>query len=130
MRICTFVTYMKPPCGLLQAAEAGHYDGTPAGLYQGLKSLEDGGIPPRLLIIDDGWQSTDVDAPLRQTVSQRLRLSQSMPELDETEGEFIEAELEMLQMSARNIPAGSSLGAPPLLHSLPPSIRSPRHSSY
>ena len=81
-----------------------------AGLYQGLKSLADGGIPPRLLIIDDGWQCTDVDANLRQTTSQRLRLAESMPELDETEGEFIEAELEMLQMSARNIPAGSNLG--------------------
>ena len=83
---------------------------TPAGLYQGLKSLADGGIPPRLLIIDDGWQCTDVDANLRQTTSQRLRLAESMPELDETEGEFIEAELEMLQMSARYIPAGSNLG--------------------
>lgn len=80
------------------------------GLNQGLQSLVDGGIPPRLLIIDDGWQSTDVDASLRQTTSQKLRLTQSMPELDETEGEFIEAELEMLQMSARNIPAGTALG--------------------
>ena len=88
----------------------GHDNHINAGLYQGLKSLADGGIPPRLLIIDDGWQCTDVDASLRQTTSQRLRLAESMPELDETEGEFIEAELEMLQMSARNIPAGSSLG--------------------
>ncbi len=51
-----------------------------------------------------------MDAPLRQTTSQKLQLSQPMPELDETEGEFIEAELEMLQMSARNVPAGSTLG--------------------
>ena len=63
-----------------------------------------------MLIIDDGWQSTDVDAELRQPVSQKLRLAEPMRELDETQGEFIEAELEMLQMSARDVPAGSTLG--------------------
>ena len=51
-----------------------------------------------------------MDAALRQPVSQKLRLAEPMRELDETQGEFIEAELEMLQMSARNVPAGSTLG--------------------
>lgn len=81
-----------------------------AGLHQGLQALNDGGIRPKLLIIDDGWQSTDLDSDLREDVSTKLRLSEPNVELDETQGEFIEAELEMLQMSARNIPAGSTLG--------------------
>ena len=81
-----------------------------AGLHIGLQSLVNGGIQPKLLIIDDGWQSTDVDAELRQPVSKKLRLSEPMPELDETESEFIEAELEMLSMTARDVSAGSSLG--------------------
>ena len=51
-----------------------------------------------------------MDAALRQPVSQKLRLAEPMRELDETQGEFIEAELEMLQMSARDVPAGSTLG--------------------
>ena len=37
-----------------------------AGIAQGLKSLAAGGTPPRLLIIDDGWQQTDVDPRYRQ----------------------------------------------------------------
>lgn len=84
--------------------------GLPVGLHIGLQSLVNGGIQPKLLIIDDGWQSTDVDAELRQPVSQKLRLSEPMPALDETESEFIEAELEMLSMTARDVSAGSSLG--------------------
>ena len=103
---------LLPLCTLIGRFAA--FNPLTAGLNQGLQSLVEGGVPPRLLIIDDGWQSTDVDASLRQTTSQKLRLAQSMPELDETEGEFIEAELEMLQMSARNIPAGTALGM--LLH--------------
>jgi hypothetical protein len=31
-----------------------------------------GGVPPRLLIIDDGWQSTDLDAPLRPPTSEAV----------------------------------------------------------
>ena len=90
-----------------------------AGLHQGLQALNDGGIHPKLLIIDDGWQSTDLDSELREDVSKKLRLSEPNAELDETQGEFIEAELEMLQMSARNIPAGSTLGIFLLFAELP-----------
>ena len=39
---------------------------TLAGLHEGVKSLVEGGAPPGFLIIDDGWQCTDVDEPLRQ----------------------------------------------------------------
>ncbi|KAI7843001.1 hypothetical protein COHA_003334 [Chlorella ohadii] len=42
-----------------------------AGIAEGLKSLQAGGTPPRLLIIDDGWQVTDVDSPYRQIAAQR-----------------------------------------------------------
>ncbi|PSC71477.1 raffinose synthase [Micractinium conductrix] len=36
-----------------------------AGLSAGLSSLAAGGAPPRFLIIDDGWQRTDVDKEFR-----------------------------------------------------------------
>ena len=39
---------------------------TGTGLHEGLRSLIAGGAPPGFLIIDDGWQCTDVDEPLRQ----------------------------------------------------------------
>lgn len=42
---------------------------TLVGLHEGVKSLVDGGAPPGFLIIDDGWQCTDVDEPLRQVLS-------------------------------------------------------------
>lgn len=34
--------------------------------------MKEGGVPPRLLIIDDGWQSTDLDAPLRPPTSEAV----------------------------------------------------------
>eukprot|EP01018_Ginkgo_biloba_P037086 Gb_07183 [translate_table: standard] len=33
----------------------------PVGVWQGVKDLVDGGCPPRFLIIDDGWQSINLD---------------------------------------------------------------------
>lgn len=36
-----------------------------ADLQKGLKALVDGGAPPKVLIIDDGWQQTDVDPEFR-----------------------------------------------------------------
>ena len=89
---------------------SGQHATNSVGLHQGLQSLNDGGVSPKLLIIDDGWQATDIDSELREDVSKKLRLPEKNVELDETQGEFIEAELEMLQMSARSIPAGSALG--------------------
>jgi len=35
------------------------------GIREGLASLVSGGAPPRLLVIDDGWQQTDVDPEYR-----------------------------------------------------------------
>lgn len=63
-----------------------------------------------MLIIDDGWQCTDVDPPLRDPTKRPPGLP-SNTAIDE----FYDAELEMLRMGARDIPGGSSLGALPLL---------------
>lgn len=89
-----------------------------AGLHEGLARLVQGGVPPRLLIIDDGWQCTDVDPPLRPPMPD-LPLPKKVAErvqetLLSTKDEFVEAELEMLYMGTKDIPAGSELGpAPP-----------------
>ncbi|CAL8470414.1 g9956 [Coccomyxa elongata] len=81
------------------------------GLHEGLRSLIAGGVPPGFLIIDDGWQCTDVDEPLRHAVMQTMMKQLNMPEAEETSDEFIEAELEMLSMGAKGIPQGTALGA-------------------
>lgn len=38
-----------------------------SGIQEGLKSFTDGGVCPKFLIIDDGWQQTDVDEPYRSS---------------------------------------------------------------
>lgn len=40
-----------------------------AGVEAGLQSLVAGGAPPRFLIIDDGWQRTDVDPQYREAAA-------------------------------------------------------------
>lgn len=85
----------------------------PAGLHEGLRTLTEGGVPPRFLIIDDGWQCTDVDAPLRKPMTSKLLMSPEMREsMAQTEDEFIEAEYQMLNMIARSLPPSSSAGEP------------------
>eukprot|EP00775_Hariotina_reticulata_P012148 gene12148-12286_t len=42
------------------------------GLVEGLSSLAAGGVRPRLLIIDDGWQLTDVDPPYGKAPTAQL----------------------------------------------------------
>ncbi|KAA8523507.1 hypothetical protein F0562_009930 [Nyssa sinensis] len=41
--------------------DAFYTDVTSEGVKQGLESLEKGGIPPKFVIIDDGWQSVGMD---------------------------------------------------------------------
>ncbi|XP_030523184.1 probable galactinol--sucrose galactosyltransferase 1 [Rhodamnia argentea] len=41
--------------------DAFYTDVTADGVKQGLESLEKGGVPPRFVIIDDGWQSVGMD---------------------------------------------------------------------
>ena len=82
-----------------------------AGLHEGLKTLSDGGVPPKFLIIDDGWQCTDVDVPLRKPMTSRMMMLKEMEEsMNATQDEFIDAELEILARSARNLPPSSSAG--------------------
>ena len=79
-----------------------------AGLHDGLQSLVAGGVPPRFLIIDDGWQCTDVDMRFRKPITTR-----SVPKLDEirqASDEFYDAELEVLSSAARDIVPSSSAG--------------------
>lgn len=71
-----------------------------------------GGVPPRFLIIDDGWQCTDVDVRFRQPPTSR-----SVPKLKEIQqasDEFFDAEIEMLSSAARDIAPSSSAGIHPL----------------
>ncbi|KAF3453252.1 hypothetical protein FNV43_RR03692 [Rhamnella rubrinervis] len=42
--------------------DAFYTDVTSEGVKQGLDSLEKGGIPPKFVIIDDGWQSVSMDS--------------------------------------------------------------------
>lgn len=41
--------------------DAFYTDVTTEGMKQGLESFEEGGIPPKFVIIDDGWQSVSMD---------------------------------------------------------------------
>ncbi|WP_348243384.1 Sip1-related alpha-galactosidase, partial [Salmonella enterica] len=41
--------------------DAFYTDVTEEGVKQGLESFEIGGIPPKFVIIDDGWQSVGMD---------------------------------------------------------------------
>lgn len=83
------------------------------GLHEGLKTLSDGGTPPKLLIIDDGWQCTDVDVPLRKPMTSRMLMIEEMREsMEGTQDEFIDAELEWLARGAKDLPPSSSAGSP------------------
>ena len=82
------------------------------GLHEGLKTLSDGGTPPKLLIIDDGWQCTDVDVPLRKPMTSRMLMIEEMREsMEGTQDEFIDAELEWLARGAKDLPPSSSAGS-------------------
>ncbi|XP_020101334.1 stachyose synthase-like [Ananas comosus] len=47
----------------------------PAGVWHGLKELAEGGVEPRFLIVDDGWQSVNLDGqPPDEDAARRLVL--------------------------------------------------------
>lgn len=91
-----------------------------AGLQEGLRALHRGGIRPGMLIIDDGWQCTDVDKALRDPSARKPPVLPGGPDNTAID-EFYDAELEMLRMGAKDIPGGSSLGAYPVKQSMQPS---------
>lgn len=75
-----------------------------AGLDEAVRGLKSRGTPPRWLIIDDGWQCTDVDAAFRKDP---LRLG----EADRGREAFVEGEVESLEFVARGVPAAGPTGA-------------------
>uniref|UniRef100_A0A061S594 galactinol--sucrose galactosyltransferase n=1 Tax=Tetraselmis sp. GSL018 TaxID=582737 RepID=A0A061S594_9CHLO len=62
------------------------------GLHEGVRSLCDGGVPPKLVILDDGWQSTEIDAELR---------GHHMQALDETQ--VLRSQHSLLQHEAEEL---------------------------
>ncbi|KAJ6980533.1 hypothetical protein D5086_022697 [Populus alba] len=49
--------------------DAFYTDVTAEGVKQGLESFEKGGIPPKFVIIDDGWQSVGMDPTAIETLA-------------------------------------------------------------
>jgi len=100
------------------------------GLMEGVRSLSAGGVPPKMVIIDDGWQSTDLDAEFRGWQDPRAAISATLRErlrrlggsMDGNEEAFrravkelarelyIEGESEMISAVLRDVPAGSATG--------------------
>ena len=64
------------------------------GLTEGLSSLQAGGVNPKLLIIDDGWQMTDVDpdynAPMTVQVVESIKAEGTAKELLDDAKELLE----------------------------------------
>ena len=44
-----------------------------SGLSEAVQSLSSGGTPPRWVVIDDGWQCTEVDEPYRNIPTEQLK---------------------------------------------------------
>ncbi len=84
----------------------------PPGIATGLQSFADGGIRPKWLIIDDGWQLTDVDSEFRTPPTAKLlhELGLVVPGAAEAADAFVEAELEVLSQVAKQVPQSTSAG--------------------
>ncbi|KAL4419946.1 hypothetical protein ABPG75_007044 [Micractinium tetrahymenae] len=67
-----------------------------AGIAEGLRTLGAGGTPPRLLIIDDGWQQTDVDPAYRQIAVQRHLVGQVSVPHTQSELELEDAVMDLV----------------------------------
>ncbi|KAG2451611.1 hypothetical protein HYH02_003392 [Chlamydomonas schloesseri] len=106
------------------------------GLSEGLAALEAGGVSPQLLIIDDGWQMTDVDPPMRKTPAAELADKlhvEGEPRrlLEATQDEFFYESQEVMADAAAHMPqaAGTTLGTVmPTLANLGPQHNAPLHS--
>jgi hypothetical protein len=103
------------------------------GLMEGVRSLSAGGAPPKMVIIDDGWQSTDLDAQFKGWQDPRSAIMATAKEAKERLGSlggsvdgneeaveravkelarelYIEGESEMISAVLRDVPAGSATG--------------------
>jgi len=49
--------------------DAFYSDVTPAGVIQGVESLRNAGVPPKTLILDDGWQQVTPDPPGEEEIA-------------------------------------------------------------
>lgn len=82
------------------------------GIFSGVESLQCGRTPPKFIIIDDGWQQTNLD-----TFPQRYSLTESEKGLPSSRtanmhGEaFLEAESRALKRAMQDMNEGSSAGA-------------------
>lgn len=83
------------------------------GIFQGVRSLQSGFTPPKFVIIDDGWQQTNLDSyPRNQTLDQREGDYSRNLSISNMHGEaFLEAESRALKRAMKDIDEGSSAGA-------------------
>ena len=85
-----------------------------AGIFTGVQSLQKGQTPPKFVIIDDGWQQTDLDPypdpnAMYYKVEQKFRKSLSMSNV---RGEaFLEAASKALRRAMKDLDEGTSAGA-------------------
>jgi len=86
------------------------------GIAEGLNALKDGGFPPKLLIIDDGWQMTGLDKELTSAPTASLRL----PKQEETEAECKQAEEEALAEATSCITTQTADAVMPTLTAMGP----------
>lgn len=84
-------------------------------IFQGIESLQRGHTPPRFVIIDDGWQQTDLDSypdvPTGFVVDDLNSEIQHFSNRHRHNEAFITAESRALGPAMRNITEGSSSGA-------------------
>ena len=76
-------------------------------------------MPPKLLIIDDGWQMTDVDKKYREPPTTRMIKEQEMLremfknmnlEIENSSDEYLEAQVQLLYRGLKDIAPSSSIG--------------------
>ncbi|KAL4423584.1 hypothetical protein ABPG77_004624 [Micractinium sp. CCAP 211/92] len=86
------------------------------GLSEAVQSLSSGGTPPRWVVIDDGWQCTEVDEPYgnipTEQLKQQLLKEKAAKSNDAALREaYLEGEMEALGQAAKEVPAGTAMGA-------------------
>lgn len=84
-----------------------------SGIFSGVESLQSGGTPPKFVIIDDGWQQTDLDTfPGNSSLDESERSFSNNLSISNMHGEaFLEAESRALKRAVKDMNEGSSAGA-------------------
>jgi hypothetical protein len=83
------------------------------GIFSGVESLQSGCTPPKFIIIDDGWQQTNLDSfPPPCSVNEGEKRVFSNMSISNMHGEaFLEAESRALKRAMHDMNEGSSAGA-------------------